>query len=168
MFERLGYGLEPATIRATVDYYARRVTHGSTLSKVVHSWVLARVDRKASWRYFQEALAADITDSQGGTTREGVHLGAMAGTVDILQRCYTGLEVRADALWLNPQFPAELDHVRLTVDFRGSTVAIDADHRRLRVEVSGGPTPPVTVMVGGTPRVLAPGATLELRLDPRP
>jgi hypothetical protein len=30
--------------------------------------------------------------SQGGTTAEGIHLGAIAGTVDLLQRCYSGLE----------------------------------------------------------------------------
>ena len=31
-----------------------------------------------------------MADTQGGTTKEGIHLGAMAGTIDILQRCYTG------------------------------------------------------------------------------
>ena len=31
---RMGYGLEADTIRRTVDYYAARVTHGSTLSRV--------------------------------------------------------------------------------------------------------------------------------------
>ena len=63
---RMGYPLEPETIRTTVEYYAARVTHGSTLSRVVHSWVLARADRRSSWRYFQDALTSDVTDSQGG------------------------------------------------------------------------------------------------------
>ena len=60
--------------------------HGSTLSKVVHSWVLARSNRAKAWHYFLEALESDIADVQGGTTGEGIHLGAMAGTVDLLQR----------------------------------------------------------------------------------
>jgi alpha,alpha-trehalase len=49
-------------------------------------------------------LGSDVADVQGGTTAEGIHLGAMAGTVDMIQRGYTGLEVRANALRLNPRF----------------------------------------------------------------
>ena len=43
-----------------------------------------------------------MTDTQGGTTAEGIHLGAMAGTVDLIQRVHTGLETRGDTLILNP------------------------------------------------------------------
>ncbi|SEE05802.1 Glycosyl hydrolase family 65 central catalytic domain-containing protein [Streptomyces sp. PAN_FS17] len=48
------------------------------------------------------ALEADIADIQGGTTAEGIRLGAMAGTLDLVQRGLTGLGMRADALWLDP------------------------------------------------------------------
>ena len=34
--------------------------------------------------YFAEALQSDVSDIQQGTTAEGVHLGAMAGTVDLV------------------------------------------------------------------------------------
>ncbi|MET0834346.1 MAG: glycoside hydrolase family 65 protein, partial [Actinomycetota bacterium] len=105
LLERLGYRLEPAAIRRNVNYYLERTSHGSTLSGVVNAWVLARSDRPRSWRYFTEALASDLHDVQGGTTAEGIHLGAMAGTVDLAQRCYTGLETREDVLWLNPCLP---------------------------------------------------------------
>lgn len=54
------------------------------------------------------ALEADLADTQGGTTREGFHLGAMAATVDILQRCFTGLEIRDDLVLLHPQLPDAL------------------------------------------------------------
>ena len=40
--------------------------------------------------FFAEALQSDVTDSQHGTTAEGVHLGAMAGTVDQVVRVSTG------------------------------------------------------------------------------
>jgi trehalose/maltose hydrolase-like predicted phosphorylase len=48
--------------------------------------VLARSDRPRSWRFFAEALASDVHDVQGGTTAEGTHLGAMAGTFDVRYR----------------------------------------------------------------------------------
>lgn len=161
---RMGYALTPQTIRATVEYYAARVTHGSTLSKIVHAWVLARADRRASWRYFQDALDADLVDSQGGTTREGVHLGAMAGTADILQRCYTGLEVRGEALWLHPLLPVELAGLGFGVSFRGHDLTLVVDHRRLRVEAGEGRANPVTLMVSGEPTLLHPGQVVEMAL----
>ena len=76
LFERLGYRLDRATIPKIVDYYLSRTSHGSTLSAIVHAWVLARSDRLASWRFFLEALDGDVHDVQGGTTSEGIHLGA--------------------------------------------------------------------------------------------
>jgi trehalose/maltose hydrolase-like predicted phosphorylase len=69
---------------------------------VVDAWILARSDRRRSWSAFEAALAADVADTQGGTTAEGIHLGAMAATLDIVQRCYTGLEARDGVLWPNP------------------------------------------------------------------
>jgi trehalose/maltose hydrolase-like predicted phosphorylase len=46
--------------------------------------------------FFQQALKSDVSDIQGGTTSEGIHLAATAGTVDLMQRCFTGLETRSN------------------------------------------------------------------------
>jgi hypothetical protein len=42
LFEQLGYPFDHETIPKNVEYYLARTSHGSTLSQVVHSWVLAR------------------------------------------------------------------------------------------------------------------------------
>jgi trehalose/maltose hydrolase-like predicted phosphorylase len=60
------------------------------------------------WKNFCRALGSEVDDAPGGATVEGVHLGAMAGTLDLLQRCYTGLEVRGDGLRFAPELPDEL------------------------------------------------------------
>lgn len=65
--------------------------------------------------YYAEALQSDVSDIQGGTTAEGVHLGAMAGTVDLIQRVSTGIEVTGDVLRLNPQPPPELKRLDLQI-----------------------------------------------------
>ena len=80
-------------------------SNGSTLSRIVHSWVLARSDRTQSWQMLKDALESDISDVQGGTTAEGIHLGAMAGTVDLVQRGQTALEIVKDVLHLGPCMP---------------------------------------------------------------
>ncbi|WP_203983335.1 glycoside hydrolase family 65 protein, partial [Sphaerisporangium rufum] len=48
----LGYPCGPEIIPRTVHHYLRRTCHGSTLSAVVHAWVLSRSDRAGSWRFF--------------------------------------------------------------------------------------------------------------------
>ena len=59
-------------------------------------------------KFFAEALQSDGTDIQQGATSERVHLGATAGTVDLIQRVSTGLEVKGDVLRVDPELPQEM------------------------------------------------------------
>jgi len=113
LFHQLGYRFTQVMLQKNVKYYLQRTSSGSSLGQVVNAWVSARTNRKESWKFFNEALLTDIADIQGGTTPEGIHIGAMAGTIDIIQRCYTGLEARDDILYLNPSLPKELREVKL-------------------------------------------------------
>jgi trehalose/maltose hydrolase-like predicted phosphorylase len=165
LLERLGYRLEPAAIPRNVDYYLKRTSHGSTLSGVVNAWVLARSDRQRSWRYFAESLASDLHDVQGGTTAEGIHLGAMAGTVDLAQRCYSGLETREGVLWLNPCLPEELDGLDFDVRYRGHWgINLHLTPQRLVVRVADSDAAPIRVGVNGEVVELAPGSMHEFPL----
>jgi trehalose/maltose hydrolase-like predicted phosphorylase len=167
LLDRLGYRLEPAAIRRTVEYYLKRTSHGSTLSGVVNAWVLARSDRPQSWRFFTEALASDLHDVQGGTTAEGIHLGAMAGTVDLVQRCYTGLETRQDVLWLNPSLPEELDGLDFDVRYRGHWgINLHLTPTTLRVRLAASDAAPIRVGVNGEVVELQPGSVREFPLQP--
>jgi trehalose/maltose hydrolase-like predicted phosphorylase len=122
LFRRLGYPFEYETIPRNIAYYDRRSSHGSTLSRVVHAWVLARSDRPRAMAYYAEALQSDVNDIQQGTTAEGVHLGAMAGTVDLVQRVSTGIEVTGDVLRLNPRLPQELARLDMRIRYRGHSL----------------------------------------------
>jgi trehalose/maltose hydrolase-like predicted phosphorylase len=122
LFARLGYPFEYETIPRNVAYYDRRSSLGSTLSRVVHAWVSARSDRPRFLTYFAEALQSDVSDIQQGTTAEGVHLGAMAGTVDLLQRVSTGIEITGDVLRLNPRLPQELERLDMRLRYRGHSL----------------------------------------------
>jgi len=163
VFDRMGYALDPEVIPRTVRYYTDRVTHGSSLSRVVHAWVLARGDREASWAHFRQALAADIADAraQSGGTREGIHFGAMAGTIDLLQRCYTGLEARGECLWLHPLLPEQLSHLGFKLFYRGHPIELDLGRDMVRVSAHGSRAAPATIVVNGEPLVLHAGRTVE-------
>ncbi|MEX2381893.1 MAG: glycosyl hydrolase family 65 protein, partial [Opitutales bacterium] len=133
IFARLGYPFDKDTIPRNTEYYLQRTSHGSTLSQVVHSWVLARSDRPRSWELFLLALQSDVADVQGGTTPEGIHLGAMSGSVDLIQRCYTGIETRHGVLWLNPLLPKELSKLRIQVHYRLQSLEVSITQDEIKV-----------------------------------
>lgn len=159
-FGKLGYDFTPKYIPNNIDYYIPRTSDGSTLSRIVRSWVEARSKREQSWYFFHEALMSDFRDIQGGTTAEGIHLGSMASTVDIIQRCYTGLVIRNDILWLNPSFPKEIESMDLTLYYRGLWLKIYFHKKECKIEASDGALQPITIGFKDDKILLKPGATI--------
>ena len=163
---QLGYSLDPATLRATIDYYFRRTSHGSTLSRVVHAWVLARIDPQRSWQLFLEALESDLNDIQGGTTAEGIHAGVMAGTIDLVQRCYLGMETRGDTVWFDPCLPEALSAgLTFRFQYRGNWFSVRATHHTLHVTFDSGWHPPARIGIAGQVSELGPGETRTFALE---
>ncbi len=165
LFARLGYPFEYDTIPKNIEYYLARTSHGSTLSKVVHAWVLVRSDRERAWELFSEALESDLLDLQGGTTSEGVHLGAMAGTVDLVQRAYTGIETSEEVLWLDPRIPKELHRLRFTIRYRrhwGLEIEITRDW--IRITSRPADVYPIRVGIRGEIVELGAGTSVERAL----
>jgi trehalose-phosphatase len=161
LFDRLGYRFEPDQIPRTIDYYDSRTSHGSTLSAVVHSWVMARGNRHQAMRYFEQALASDIVDIQRGTTAEGIHLAAMAGSIDLLQRCFTGLEIRRDRIVLGPLWPEPLGKLEFTFRYRGHRLHLGVIGRSARLSAEPSDAPPVVVECRGETQSLTAGGTVE-------
>ena len=160
----LGYQVSEDQLKSTVDYYLARTSHGSTLSSVVNAWVLARYQPEEAWRFLQRALDSDVADVQGGTTAEGVHLGAMAGTVDIVLRCLTGLRPRGEVLRFDPSVPLQVKQLRFSVHYRGHRVDVAFGEDRLTVGSRPGPARPITVLVGRESVELCPGESHEFTL----
>jgi trehalose/maltose hydrolase-like predicted phosphorylase len=154
---RLGYEFPPAAIPRTIAFYLARTSHGSTLSRLVQAWVLARSDRHGSWSLLARTLDSDLADVQGGTTREGVHLGAMAGSADLVLRCYSGLDVSGGALRLNPVLPPELAHLRFDIVYRGQPITVRMNSHRVQLRLHAGTAAPIRVRIGDQTRTLRPG-----------
>ena len=165
LFERLGYPFEYETIPRNIAYYADRSSHGSTLSRVVDAWVLARSDRQRSMDFFAEALQSDVSDVQQGATAEGIHLGAMAGTVDQVQRVSTGIEVRGDVLRLNPELPREMERLDMRIRYRGHSLDLRLTRESLTVRERDGVATPISLCVEGKVCEFASGTTRVFRLN---
>jgi len=129
---------DKAAVRRHRRFLPARTSHGSTLSRPVCSWLLARADRTRSWSMLNEALDSDLADIQRGTTREGIHLdgGYRRSAPAVLRRsgdsegqapASPGFSHRAWAGQVSDQLPEPLDS-------RGSDIvnhgASTADPRR--------------------------------------
>lgn len=166
LLDRLGYDCDEAFFERNLSYYEARTSHGSTLSQMVHSWLHSRLDPEHSWQLFRNALSSDINDVQGGTTREGIHLGAMAGTVDLVQRCYGGIGTRGDVLTIDPTLPEELHELCFSIIYRRQQVDLLISHERITVRLPEDALrgAPVDVDVRGNRRVMGPGDTFEVEI----
>jgi trehalose/maltose hydrolase-like predicted phosphorylase len=158
IFDRLGYEYTPDTARKNIAYYEPRTTHGSTLSFVVHAAILADLDPERAWEMFMTALESDVGDIQGGTTKEGIHMGVMAGALDLIQRGYMGAEIQDGVLCFSPKPNERLDGLSLPMRFRKTQVeiALKVDSLMVAVHTDGlGRT--IEVSVGDESREIKDG-----------
>ena len=162
----LGYCVDSTMLARTVDFYLARTAHGSTLSRMVHASVLAAMDPERAWSTFREALDADLDDTQGGTTRAGIHLGAMAGSIDTVQRSFAGLRMEQDELVFDPRLPAGLRRLGFIVRYRDQPLEVVLDHKRLTVAAAAGAGHPVRVRLGPDTVRLHAGKSHSFHLGP--
>jgi trehalose/maltose hydrolase-like predicted phosphorylase len=167
IFRRLEYDYRDDTAMRNIAYYDRRTSHGSTLSYITHAGVLAALDPESSWERFLVALRSDADDIQGGTTKEGIHLGVMAGTLEVMQRYYAGAHVRGDVLYFDPQLPRQLDGLSFPIRFRETPIlaTVTGEHLTLAVHPES-MSRPVRAGVPGDVRELHAGDRAVFGLSP--
>ena len=166
LFGRLGYEYTEDTARSTIDYYDRRTSHGSTLSFITHAGALAAIDPESSWQRFLVALESDIGDVQGGTTREGIHLGVMGGTLDLVQRAFLGTQIRDGVIHFNPTLVDRLDGLSLPMRIRHTPIHVSLNGAELTVAALGdGYSGPIRVAVGDAVRELRSGESATFALN---
>jgi len=131
-----GYSANDDLLRLNFDYYFKRTSHGSTLSRLVHSYLANLIgDRELSWQLYMDALRSDYVDVQGGTTKEGIHTGVMAGTALLALKAYVGLNLDGEQVSINPCLPTAWREVRFNIGFRGDRYYFEAAPEHLSVKV---------------------------------
>jgi alpha,alpha-trehalase len=165
---QLGYEVSEEQLARTVTYYLERTSHGSTLSGVVSAWVLARYEPEQAWQFLMRALESDVADVQGGTTAEGIHLGAMAGTVDLVLRCLTGLRARGEVLWFDPALPPQVKQLNFSIHYRHHRLDVELAEDHLQISSRPGEGRPIQIHVHDGTIHLVPGARHVFPLQQRP
>ncbi len=165
LLTRLDYPINADTIPKSVKYYVERTSQGSTLCRVVFAWVLARSDRPRAMTFFAEALESDVSDIQQGTTSEGVHLGAMAGTVDLIQRVSFGIGVIGNSLVLNPELPIDMESIDMRIRYRGHSIDLLLTRDALAVCGHDSHAAPISLCVAGKIYAFSAGSTRSFQTD---
>jgi len=138
LFNRTGYKFLKNTLKKNYDYYAKRTSHGSTLSKVVHCYIAHLIGRKKeAWKWFLEVAGSDIYDTQGGTTLEGIHVGVMGGSIDIVVRGFAGISFSADRMNIRPDIPQALESIKLKLKHRNIWFQLYITRSRVTVSIKG-------------------------------
>ena len=108
---------------------------------------------------------SDVGDVQGGTTKEGIHMGVMAGTLDLIQRGYLGTEIQDGVLHFDPKQTEKLEGLSLPMRFHETPIDVTLEGGKLTVAAQAdGFGRTVKVAVGGEVQELTGGQgyTFEL------
>jgi trehalose/maltose hydrolase-like predicted phosphorylase len=124
-------------IKKNYNYYASITTHGSTLSKFIHNAILSNLKQENHmvWKWFKNALESDIYDSQRGTTKEGIHCGLMAGTIEIVRKYFAGIKTHKKGLALKPWLPAHWKKLKFRIKHQKKEYLFDfaLEKRKLKI-----------------------------------
>ncbi len=132
-----GHKISDDYLKKNYNYYLNRTSHGSTLSRVVHSY-LANLfgNKEAGNKLYFEALESDFTDIQGGTTAEGIHAGVMGGTVLMVITSFAGLNLKKNSLAINPSLPKKWKSIKFNLWFKNNHYFIEITHNQLKIEIN--------------------------------
>jgi beta-phosphoglucomutase family hydrolase len=164
LIRNLGYQLPEDYLKKNFDYYLKRTSHGSTLSRVVHAYV-AKItgNDHLCWDMYIDALASDFNDIQGGTTGEGIHAGVMGGTVLSAITTFGGLNWNGQSLRLDPDLPQNWKSLKFKFNFKGDAYHFYITENLVRIVFHGKGKPKNVIFVRGIRYEL--DSAKELRIE---
>jgi len=146
IFQRLGYKFCEDTLRKNYNYYVKRTSHGSSLSRVVTCFLAQSLNKpKEAWQNFLDVLNSDINDVQGGTTGEGIHIGVMGGSIDIVTRGFAGLKMIRDKIKLDPKLPKSWRNLKFKFIYKGTWISVSLSRYQAGVIEQGQVAVPVEI-----------------------
>ncbi len=142
-------------------YYEPRCAHGSSLSPAFHALVAARLgDADMALRYFRATASLDLAIDFDPNTAGGVRIAALGGLWQAVLFGFAGLDMRNDALGLDPMLPPQWRSLSFRVRWRGRTVAIHIKGRTVAATLMSGE--PMEMRIAGAMRQLREGSTLQV------
>lgn len=146
IFRRLKYSFNKNTLRKNYAYYIKRVSHGSTLSEVTHCYLALILGKpKEAWHRFLNVIESDIYDTQGGTTPEGIHVGVMGGSLDIVMRGFAGVHLAEDRIKIEPRLPQSWKRLKFKFLYKGILISLVIKKHKISILIQGQVTIPIEI-----------------------
>ncbi|HUT43545.1 MAG TPA: glycosyl hydrolase family 65 protein [Desulfobacterales bacterium] len=86
----------------------------------------------------------------------------MAACVDLIQRGYTGLEVRGNTLQFNPMLPAQIDILKANIHYCGHWLELEISSKKFRITALSGGAEPIRIIIKERVLHLRPGESIEV------
>ncbi len=162
ILKNMGYSPPQKMLEKNFDYYIRRTSHGSTLSRIVHAFLANGLGHsELAWTLYMEALTSDYVDIQGGTTAEGIHAGVMGATVLFVIQSIAGIKFRDNTLSVNPVLPKEWKKLEFNFAFRKNYYIFEIFPDRILISMDSSEDQPVKIEISGKEYGLVPGERFE-------
>ncbi len=94
-------------------------------------------------------------------------MGAMAGSLDLVQRSFAGLEVGEEAIWINPSIPENIKKITMRIKYRLHWISVSMDHQKLKISFEEGWSKKVNIGVIDKIYVFKQGEVREFSLLPK-
>jgi trehalose/maltose hydrolase-like predicted phosphorylase len=85
----------------------------------------------------------------------------MAGSVDLMQRCFTGMETRGERIILAPHWPETLGELAVPIHYRGLHLHLRVSGRGVIISVDPRGSGEIDVECRGQVKRLTPGSTVR-------
>ncbi|MFN8631089.1 MAG: glycosyl hydrolase family 65 protein [Chloroflexota bacterium] len=132
------------SLRADLDFYEPRTSHGSSLSPAMYAALLARAGR-ADAALETLAMTARLDLDELVSSEHGTHTATMGGLWQAMVRGFAGIRPSGEALIVDPVAPRRWGRFEVPVTFRGSRVRVRVEGDRREVRAN----PATCISVGG-------------------
>lgn len=116
----------------TFDYYLKRTTHDSSLSKCIYGIAAYHLGNdELAYQYFKEVALLDLEDYKKHT-QHGLHAANLGGSYLMLIYGLFGIRMN-DVLSINPAFQHQIAKVETTINYQGTKIYMKLDNQMLHL-----------------------------------
>jgi trehalose/maltose hydrolase-like predicted phosphorylase len=153
--------LRGAMAEKNFSHYEPRCAHGSSLSAGMHALVAARLrDAEMALRYLRETASTDL--DLDPNSAGGVRIAGLGGLWQAVLLGFAGLDLRGEALGIDPKLPPQWRSLSFRVRWRGRSVAIRIAGRSVEATLAEGKE--MEMRIATSTHKLAIGATLQVSM----
>jgi trehalose/maltose hydrolase-like predicted phosphorylase len=153
-----------SSAQANFDYYARRCSHGSSLSRAMHGLVAARLGLSdMALDFFRQTAQIDLGDAHVAIDG-GLHIAALGGLWILAVFGFAGLSLTKTGIGLAPRLPAQWSDLRFPIQWRGRCVSLRIAQAKGLIEATLTSGSAMTLTLGGETHDLTLGQALRVSI----